>query len=192
MKTCLKCNKNYSSNDNRSKFCGLRCSNLYREHNKAIKFKFCCVCKKSFKAQGANYITKKIYCSRSCSAVFNNNHKKIGNRRSKLEIWIESQLKFKYSNLFIEYNKTTNGFELDIYIPSLKLAFELNGIFHYEPIYGQDKLDKIQTNDQNKFQKCQELGISLCIINTSNQKKFSEKSSIKYLSIIEKIICNVM
>ena len=33
--------------------------------------------------------------------------------------------------------------ELDVYVPSLNLAFELNGIFHYEPIYGEKKLNQI-------------------------------------------------
>jgi hypothetical protein len=78
--------------------------------------------------------------------------------------------------------------ELDIYIPSLKLAFELNGIFHYEPIFGNEKLNKIQKNDNNKFLKCQEKNISLCIIDTSSQKYFKEQTSKKILDIIINII----
>jgi hypothetical protein len=191
MKTCLNCHKNYESKDHRSKFCSLSCSNFYRENNKAVKFKFCNVCKLSFKIQGANYLSKKIYCSRSCAAKYNNRHKTVGIRRSKLEAWIESQLTLKYPNLSVEYNKTTNGFELDIYIPNLRLAFELNGIFHYEPIYGIEKLERTKKNDVNKFQECQRLGISLCVLDTSKQKKFSKNSSIIYLEVIEKIISSL-
>lgn len=73
---------------------------------------------------------------------------------------------------------------LCIYIPSLKLAFELNGIFHYEPIYGEDKLNQIQNNDIEKNKSCINEGIKLCVINTSEQKYFKEKSSKKYLNII--------
>ena len=75
-----------------------------------------------------------------------------------------------------------------IYIPSLRLAFELNGIFHYEPIFGQDRLDKIQSNDGNKFQRCQEQGISLCIIDTSKQTYVKESTSQPFLDIILDII----
>ena len=64
----------------------------------------------------------------------------------------------------------------------------LNGIFHYEPIYGQDKLSQIQNNDNRKFQACIENGIELCIIDSSQQKYFKEQSSLKYLNIITNII----
>ena len=80
--------------------------------------------------------------------------------------------------------------ELDIYLPKLKLAFELNGIFHYESIYGQNKLDQIQNNDNRKFQACLEQGIEICIIDSSQQKYFKKETSQKYLDIITNIINN--
>ena len=40
-------------------------------------------------------------------------------------------------------NSTTISSELDFYFPQLKLAIEINGIVHYEPIYGSNKFDKI-------------------------------------------------
>ena len=130
-----------------------------------------------------------IFCSRSCSATYNNTHKTKGTRRSKLEIYLENQLTELYPDLKIDFNKTdTINSELDIYIPSLKLAIELNGIFHYEPIFGEGKLKKVQNNDNRKFQACLEKGIEFCIIDTSQQKYFKEKTSQKYLSIITKII----
>lgn len=87
-----------------------------------------------------------------------------------------------------KYRKDTINGELDIYIPSLKLAFELNGIFHYEPIYNQLQLEKTQNNDQRKFQACLEKGIELCIIDVSKQKYFKESTSQQYLKIITDII----
>ena len=94
-----------------------------------------------------------------------------------------------YPILNINYNSRTDiKSELDIYIPSLKLAFELNGIFHYEPIYGKDQLSKIENNDNRKFQACLERGIELCIIDTRKQNCMSIKSSKKYLNIIIDII----
>lgn len=131
----------------------------------------------------------KNFCSKSCRATYCNQHKTTGTRRSKLEIYLENQLTLHYPNLEIHYNrKDTINSELDIYIPSLKLAFELNGIFHYEPIYGSDKLDRIQNNDNRKFQACLELGIELCIIDTSNLIHFKSEKADKYLSIIINII----
>ena len=102
---------------------------------------------------------------------------------------METKLTELYPNLDIQYNlKEAINSELDIYIPSLKLAFELNGIYHYEPIHGTERLMKIQNNDNNKFQKCIENGISLCIIDTSSLKYFKEQASIKYLNLIKTII----
>ena len=77
---------------------------------------------------------------------------------------------------------------MDIYLPSLKLAFELNGIFHYEPIFGDNKLSQIQNNDSNKFMKCQWHNISLCIIDVSSFIHFKELGAKKYLDIITTII----
>ncbi len=129
------------------------------------------------------------FCSKQCSGIYNNNHKSVGSNRSKLEMWIESQLKLIYPNLTIDYNKSnTIEAELDIFIPSLKLAFELNGIFHYEPIFGEQKLQSTKNNDKRKFQACLERQIELCIIDTSSQKYFKENTSVKYLNIIVEII----
>lgn len=129
------------------------------------------------------------FCTRSCAASYRNKHKTKGNRRSKLELWIQEQLTKLYPNLEIHYNKTSAiNSELDIYIPSLNLAFELNGVFHYEPIYGVDKLQKIQENDQSKSKACHDAKIDLCIIDTSAQKYVKPSTSQKYLDIILNII----
>lgn len=131
------------------------------------------------------------FCSKSCAATHNNKNKTHGTRRSKLEAWLEEKLTDLYPDLEIHFNhKDAIGSELDIYFPTLKLAIELNGIFHYEPIFGESKLEKIQKNDQNKFQSCQSHGISLCIIDTSGQKYFKPKTSQKYLDIIIDILEN--
>ena len=129
------------------------------------------------------------FCSQSCAATYNNTHKTHGYRRSKLEKWLEEQLNLSYPNLEIHYNrKDTINSELDFYIPSLKLAFELNGVFHYEPIYGPEQLSKIQNNDNRKFQACLERGIELCIIDSSKLKYFKESNCIPYLNMITNII----
>ena len=92
------------------------------------------------------------FCSSTCSGTYNSAHKKFGTRRSKLEKWLEEKLIMSYPSLEFHFNrKDTIYAELDIYIPTLNLAFELNGIFHYEPIFGDKKLQSTQTNDKRKF-----------------------------------------
>ena len=71
---------------------------------------------------------------------------------------------------------------------SLKLAFELNGIFHYEPIYGKKKLAQIQNNDSRKFQACIENNIEFCLIDVSQLKYFKPQNAQKFLDIITSII----
>ena len=133
--------------------------------------------------------SKNFFCSQSCAATYNNTHKKKGIRRSKLEIWLEEKLSQKYKNLNILYcDKNTINSELDIYIPSLNLAFELNGIFHYEPIFGQKKFNQIINNDERKFQACLEHKIELCIIDASKLTYFKEKNALMYFEIIDNII----
>lgn len=112
---------------------------------------------------------------------------------SKLERWLQEQLPALYPDLEFHFNRrdAIQG-ELDILIPSLKLAFELNGIFHYEPIYGAEKLTSIQDNDQRKFQACLERGIELCLIDTSSMKNFKEPGARKFLAIIQGILERVI
>jgi len=164
-------------------YCSIKCSN----NSRIVKIiKPCKNCNKEF----FNIKNKEsIFCSKHCSAVFTNKNKKYGYKRSKLEIFLENKLLEIYPDLEIHFNrKDAINSELDIYIPSLKLAFELNGIFHYEPIYGSDKLSYIQNNDDRKFQACLERGIELCIIDTSSQKYFKESNSEVFLQIIKNII----
>lgn len=172
--------------ENRRFFCSNKCRFKAQETvRENIK---CVTCNKQFVDI---LIRKRKFCSKSCATLYNNTHKKHGSRRSKLEIWIEKSLTSMYPNLEIHFNrKDAINSELDIYIPSLKLAFELNGIYHYEPIHGDKLLDKIKNNDNRKFQACLEHNIELCIIDTSNQVYFKEQSSNKYLNIIKGIVDN--
>lgn len=106
-----------------------------------------------------------------------------------MERWIEERLRTIYPTTEFHFNrKDAIKSELDIFVPSLMVAFELNGIFHYEPIFGGIKLAQIKSNDQCKFAKCHEAGIDLCIIDVSYIKYFKPKHGQKILDIITKII----
>jgi hypothetical protein len=192
---CDICNKDIVGRPNaeikraKNHFCSKECVGKFWSKSKEVN---CTVCDKLF-IKMMNQIKKSKsgnnFCSHTCSAKYNNANRKYGIRRSKLEAYLESELKKLYPSLEILFNcKEIIKSELDIYIPSLRIAFELNGIVHYEPIYGQDKFNQIINNDKQKFIRCYEKGIELVIIDTSKQKKFTELSSIQYLTIISDII----
>jgi hypothetical protein len=196
---CYQCNKTFyklkkeiSSFNNQNplpkiKFCSIKCMNDSRINKTLVN---CTNCNFEFEKLPSQ-IKKSVnhFCSKSCSASYNNKNKTTGNRRSKLEVWLEEQLSQLYLDLPMDFNKKSAiGSELDIYIPSLNLAFELNGIFHYEPIYGINKLDQIQLNDKSKSLACHKAKIDLCIIDTSGQINFKSSTSQKYLDIIINII----
>lgn len=174
-------------------FCSRECRLLSKGHNPTPTIFQCAFCGKEI-VRDSHHIDKRSkstrrFCNASCAASYNNTHKTTGTRRSKLEKWLENKLTTLYPTLEIKYcDKSAINSELDIYIPSLRLAFELNGIYHYEPIHGLDKLNQVQRNDANKFQLCHENNISLCIIDTSKQVYVTEKSSQPYLKIITNII----
>ncbi len=174
---------------NKCKYCSNSCNN--KSNIKKIKLN-CSFCEKEIE-RAPNELKKSKsgnhFCSKSCATTFKNKNKKTGDTRSKLEKWIEGRLTTMYPNLEIHYNrKDAINSELDIYIPSLNLAFEINGIFHYEPIYGVDKLQRIQENDVSKSKACHDAKIDLCIIDASAQKYVKPSTSQKYLDIIINII----
>lgn len=198
---CYTCEKNFyltkhriqsvlNPNESRQgRYCSKKCQNKSQETKESVT---CFNCNSDFLKYNSQIKKTKSgrhFCSRSCAVTYNNKNKTHGTRRSKLEVWLEEQLTILYPSLEIHFNqKTAINSELDIYIPSLNLAFELNGIFHYEPIYGTNKLQQIQENDTSKSKACHESKIDLCIIDTSGQKYVKPSTSQKYIDIINNII----
>ena len=196
---CKQCDKTFYRTKHRIKsfintnhnatgdFCSNICSGLFNRNKEKV---ICANCNKVFEKYPNEILkTNNHFCTRSCSVTYNNKNKTTGTRRSKLEIYLEEQLTSSYPNLLIDYNKKDAiGSELDIYIPSLNLAFELNGIFHYEPIYGSNKLNQIQENDISKSKACIDKQIDLCVIDTSGLINFKPLKAKKYLDIIVNII----
>ena len=169
------------------KFCSMRCKGNSQFSKQSVHCLHC----------GTTFLTlpceiKKSpnhFCSKSCAAIYRNTHKSYGTRRSKLEIWLERELTALYPQLNIQFNnKEIINSELDIYFPSLLLAFELNGIFHYEPIYGETKLSQIKNNDNRKFQACLEQNIELCIIDVSKLTYCKPQKAKQFLDIITNIV----
>ena len=172
-------------------FCGQNCFKQ-NERNKGEKQRItveCAQCHKIFKKIKSRTKGLHDFCNSSCNATYQNQHKTNGIRRSKLEQYLEEQIRIHYPDIECEYNQCTAiNSEIDFYFPSLKLAIELNGIVHYEPIYGQDKLDKIQKNDNQKSIQCYERDIEFCIIDSSSCKRLTENEKSKYWNIFNAIL----
>jgi hypothetical protein len=130
--------------------CAYNCFSL----NKGTIITQCNNCNKNIKTKLSTQKKSKtglFFCSSSCAASYNNTHKTHGHRRSKMEVFIEEQIRINYPELLLVCNeKTVINSELDFYFPKLKFAIELNGILHYEPIYGDKKFNQIQNNDNKK------------------------------------------
>jgi hypothetical protein len=186
----LRTKRSYNHNINRkssTSFCNTICRDkFFAKRSPEVS---CKNCNKKFRKRISQIkLTKNNFCSQSCAATYNNTNKTEGIRRSKLEKWLEEKLTKIYDFTILFNQKTTIGSELDIYIPSLNIAFEINGVFHYEPIYGLEKLSKIQNNDSKKAEKCINAGIKLFTIDVSKLIKFKEINCIKYLEMINEII----
>ena len=126
------------------------------------------------------------FCSPSCSSIYHNQHK-VGYNRSKLEIYLEENLKKELPSLDIKFNdRISIGYELDIYIPSKQLAFEINGIFHYKPIF--KNFYRTIEIDQLKQKICQDKNIRLQILNISHLRQFQLQHGIHYLNLIKEQI----
>lgn len=187
---CSNCKKSFFLKafylKNKSHCCSRKCASEYSKRGVYINCDNCgCLVYKS----PADYkkSSNKRFCSSSCNLIYQNTHKKYGIRRSKLELWIEKQLRTKYPFLQMEFNyKKVIGSELDIYFPTLNMAFELNGPIHYKPIFGKETLHRIQLNDENKIRKCNLANIDLHIMDCSLLKDFHENKTKPYLSYIEK------
>ncbi len=89
-------------------------------------------------------------------------------------------------------SKTLIGSELDFYFPTLYLAVELNGIFHYKPIHGANKFKQICDSDQQKIIRCRDLGVNLFVVDASSYSHLTVEQKIYYWNVIEPLLANLL
>jgi ribosomal protein S27E len=130
------------------------------------------------------------FCCKSHASKYNADRREGGFCRSQWEIMLCDLLKKEFPCLdIIECDRTIfEGREADIYIPSIKLAIEWNGIFHFKPIFGKDKLAQTQVKDQEKIKIAQDKGVNLIVIpDLVNKKTYVEKCFAKIAKIIRNL-----
>ena len=124
-----------------------------------------------------------INCDRWCPICASGTYEKI------CRLYFESIFNKKFIKIRPEWLKNidNNNLELDGYCEELQIAFEHNGMQHYEQSnWFNNNLQKIQNHDLIKKQLCKERGIkliiipSLCsIIKIDNLKEFIKKMCIQ-------------
>ena len=167
-------------------FCSIKCRGNYQDKRTEVQ---CQNCNKLFLKQSCEIQKSPRHCcSIQCFKTLAKYNKNWGSSRSKLEIYVEKKLT-EDLELNILYNKTSIGYELDIHIPELNLAIELNGITHYKPIYGLDALLKRQEIDRLKAEECVKRNIKLIVINVSEDKD-NKRTLEKRYNEIKSLILN--
>jgi len=169
-------------------YCSRRCCNADKSTLVQINCEECN--KKILKYPSQIIKNKHCFCSYTCAAKFRNKNKTTGCRRSKLEAFLEAEIKSRYPSLNMVCNEVhlLGGLELDFYFPDLKLGIELNGITHYEPIYGIDRLTRSKDSDKRKMILCYEKGIELAVIDTSSAKNMTVKNGEKFWNEVNNIL----
>lgn len=152
--------------------CSSECSHALRKRSETVT---CLQCGKTFEKRASDMRkSPNHFCSNSCSAAYNNHRKRRGDvRRSYAEIYLSSLIRADFPDLDIQENTRDllpGGYEVDILIPSLRLAIELNGPIHYFPIHGEAQLEKVRHADIQKQIEIHALGYNLVVIDISHLK----------------------
>jgi len=205
--TCTQCNKIFEGERDEGSinvFCGRACSAVFNNKlrpkpEKAIKVKIsrAKLVKHTLKCEGCgssvlrtdNQLRQmkhgKPYCSKSCRMKHYNANilERTSNQRSRAEDILANLIKADFPDLEVSVNNRQilpSRLELDIYLPTAKLAIELNGPVHYFPIYGEERLTKVQVRDSQKHKETQELDIGLLILDISNLQTI--KKTVSFLT----------
>ena len=199
MKVTIKCNHcgievlkekrniNHKIAKGKSLYCSKKCFGL--SHTEQVKVICAQCCVEFTRTPSCLKDSVRFFCTQSCAATYNNKNKKHGTRRSKIETLVEERIKQKYTTLRCLCNsKQVIGSELDFYFPDLKMGIEINGIFHYKPVYGDDKLKKIQAMDKEKLEKSLAKGIDIKVIDCQHDKYLNKALQEKRINDVTNMI----
>lgn len=170
----------------RTSFCSRMCKDNHQVTSKILRCTQCGVSLKRKAGEVAKSKSGNFFCGVSCSAVYNNLHKKHGKTRSKYELHLEEIVRTQYPTLDYSANDKRLGAEIDFLFPGLKLAVEVNGVYHRLPIHGQNKLRRIQELDKKRKDLCQAHGLSLHIIEVTDIRRDKESVTQQFIDLLEK------
>lgn len=151
----------------------------------------CLTCEKNF-SKLFSQIKKSPnhFCCSNCSAIYTNKNRKTGFRRSKAELFLETIIREEFPNLEVKTSVRDlipDGLEVDILLPTLNIAIELNGPVHYFPIYGEVKFENIKSKDVLKQVYLQQAGFNLIVLNIS-ELKYWKTAQPKIREMYEEVI----
>ena len=151
--------------------------------------KFCIVCNKPLEKRNQSGYCKEHIHLREISEETRKKLSEAGKhsaqiqkeaRRSKIEALFFDKIKDIFKDA--EANKVIkDGWDTDIFIPSLNLAIFWNGACHYYPIYGEKSLNATQNRDKIKKELFENIGIKVYLIKDIDLeypkeiKKYKEK-----------------
>lgn len=165
--TCKWCQQKFyrPSPSKNHTFCSKKCEfDFKRKDRVMVKCKLC---------EDTLYIpqsqkNRRKFCSPACMWKYRKLHpiKTRRSFRSYGECALACLLKKNYKELEIVTSdrQQLNGYELDIWIPKLKIGIEYNGPHHYKPVYGNDIFEKTIIADKNKQKIAAEKGIKIVYI----------------------------
>lgn len=172
-------------NGGKDVFCNKQCEANFRKNRIIL---VCDVCHREFeriKSQARK--NKHTFCNKKCETIGMHDFRKtIGRRyRSYGECAIVHLLRKNFPHLIIEENdrRELYGYEIDIWIPSLRIGIEYNGPHHFKPVYGEKIFRKTQHSDKRKRLIAKGKNIKMVDINVIKSLSYTHKSMVKDLFV---------
>ena len=110
---------------------------------------------------------------------------------SKLEHFLLGEL--SKANIKVEFHKEhwlqNQNLQIDLYLPTYRVAIEVDGPSHFKPVWGQDNLARNIKADQQKTGLL--LSNGFVLIRVKQQKGLSEKYKREILSKIVSILTDI-
>ena len=163
------------------RFCSKQCEMDWKRKDR-VEIE-CRVCKKKLMIQPSQKNRK--YCSRKCmGVVVRETHRGFCPQyRSYGECAMVVLLKKNYPQLDLIPNDRIqlDGFEMDIWIPSLKTGIEYNGQHHFKPVYGEKVFKKTQNSDKAKKAISHRKGLKLIYVFPDGTVSKTTKTKIQNL-----------
>jgi hypothetical protein len=123
-----------------------KCEETWRQKKVLVEWE-CPQCHKKLQVSQRESSRRK-YCSGTCRNLATNPSR--NGSVSKAESLLCDLLETSGYSIDRNRRDILSGLEIDIWIPSLQISIEYNGIHHLKPIHGEETLRKIQAKDSLK------------------------------------------